>query len=129
MQTRPTSTPIFPPIADPAWVVTLFSFTGTLLAARQRPDEVLGAVLDAGLCRRIEIDAPQHFRSYPAFDGAELDRTREVLERYGARLSVLGCYHDASPAPGVFRNHTQSVDLLERQIRAGSQEQPVTVPG
>lgn len=118
MQTRPISTPIFPPIADPAWVVTLFSFTGTLLEGRQRPDQVLGAVLDAGLCRRIEIDAPQHFRSYPAFDGAELDRTREVLDRYGARLSVLGCYHDASPAPGVFRNHTQSVDLLERQIRA-----------
>jgi hypothetical protein len=119
VQTRPTSTPIFPPIADPAWVVTLFSFTGTLLAARQRPDEVLGAVLDAGLCRRIEIDAPQHFRSYPAFDdGAELDRTRDVLERYGGRLTVLGCYHDASPAPGVFRGHSQSVDLLERQIRA-----------
>jgi hypothetical protein len=119
VQTRPNSTPIFPPIADPAWVVTLFSFTGTLLEARQRPDQVLGAVLDAGLCRRIEIDAPQHFRSYPAFDdAAELDRTREVLERYSARLTVLGCYHDASPAPGVFRDHTESVDLLERQIRA-----------
>jgi hypothetical protein len=118
VQTRPVPTSILPPIADPAWVVTLFSFTGTLLEARQRPDQVLGAVLDAGLSRRIEIDGPQHFRSYPAFDDAELDRTREVLERYGARLSVLGCYHDASPAPGVFLDRTRSVDLLARQIRA-----------
>ena len=118
MRTQPIPNSIFPPIADPAWVVTLFSFTGTLLDARQRPDQILGAVLDAGLGRRIEIDAPQHFRSYPAFDDAELDRTREVLERYGARLSVLGCYLDASPAPGVFLDHTRSVDLLARQIRA-----------
>ena len=112
------SNPILPPTTDPAWVVTLFSFTGTLLEAGRRPDEILAAVLENGLSRRIEIDAPQHFRSYPALDGAELDRTREVLERYGARLNVLGCYHDVSPAPGVLLNHDQSVDQLMRQIRA-----------
>jgi hypothetical protein len=110
--------PSLPPVADPAWIVTLFSFTGTLLKARQGPDAILAAVLDAGLSRRLEIDAPQHFRSYPALDGAELDRTREILERYGARLNVLGCYHDASPAPGVFLSYSQSVARLERQIRA-----------
>jgi hypothetical protein len=112
------SNPILPPVADPAWVITLFSFTGPLLEARHRPDEILGAVLESGLSRNVEIDAPQHFRSYPAFDDAELGRTRDLLERHGARLNVLGCYHDASPAPGVFLSHDQSVDQLDRQIRA-----------
>jgi hypothetical protein len=118
MRTLPMSTPILPPIDDPAWVVTLFSFTGTLLEARQRPDGILADILEDGLSRCIEIDAPQHFRSYPALDGAELDQTRILLERYGARLTVLGCYHDVSPAPGVFLSHSQGVDRLERQIRA-----------
>jgi sugar phosphate isomerase/epimerase len=118
MRTLPTSSPILPPVDDPAWVVTLFSFTGTLLEARQRPDDILNSVLGDGLARRIEIDAPQHFRSYPSLHDTELDRTSEVLERYGARLNILGCYHDASPAPGRFLSHDQSVDRLEKQIRA-----------
>jgi sugar phosphate isomerase/epimerase len=106
------------PIDDPGWVVTLFSFTGTLLEAQLRPDEIMAGILEIGLSRRIEIDAPQHFRSYPALQDAELDRTREVLECYGARLHVLGCYHDASPAPGVYLSPEQAVDRLSRQIRA-----------
>ncbi|HEY7274048.1 MAG TPA: hypothetical protein VH502_15050 [Actinoplanes sp.] len=118
MTTLPMPNPILPPTADPAWVITLFSFTGVLLEARRRPDEILTGILEDGMARRIEIDAPQHFRSYPAFEDAELGRTRDLLEQYGARLSVLGCYHDASPAAGVFLGHNQSVDLLERQIRA-----------
>ena len=122
MTTQPISTLILPPIADPAWVITLFSFTPTLLEARQRPDEILTGILENGLARHIEIDAPQHFRSYPTFDDAELGRTRDVLERYGARLNVLGCYHDASPAAGVFLNHNQGVDLWRGRSarRAGS---------
>ena len=82
------------------------------------PDEILAAVLDAGLASRIEIDAPQHFRGFPAPADAELDRTRGVLERHGARLNVLGCYLDVSPAPGVFLSPEQGVDQLRGQVRA-----------
>jgi hypothetical protein len=38
--------------------------------------------------------------------------------RHGARLNVLGCYLDASPAPGVFLSPEQCVDQLSGQIRA-----------
>jgi sugar phosphate isomerase/epimerase len=105
-------------MADPSWAVTLFSFTNTLLEARQSPDEVLAAALDAGLSRRIEIDAPQHFRSFPRMDAGDLDKTRAVLERYDTSMTVLGCYLDYAVAPGVLLPHDECVDQLERQIRA-----------
>ena len=74
------------------WAITLFSLTNELLEASRTADELLETVLESGAARRIEIDAPQHFRAHPRADAEEVAATRAVLDRHGATPTLLGAY-------------------------------------
>lgn len=104
--------------SDPRWAVTLFSFTNELLAAERSPDDLLAGVLADDLATLVEIDAAQHFRSFPVLDLEEVRRTAEVVQAAGARVSLLGGGADLVPAPGVRLDDETVLAQLVAQIEA-----------
>lgn len=104
--------------ARPRWAVTLFSFTNELLVADRSPDELLAEVLRDGLAPLVEIDAAQHFRSFPVLDREEVLRTAEVVRAAGAHVSLLGGGADFVPAPGVRLDDAAVLAQLVAQIEA-----------
>ena len=104
-------------LGGPRWAVTLFSFTNELLAAEGSPDALLAEVLaDGGTL--VEIDAAQHFRSFPVLDLDEVRRTAEVVRAAGASVSLLGGGADFLPAPGVHLDDHAVLAQLAAQIEA-----------
>ncbi len=86
-------------MSGPRWSVTLFSFTNELLAADETPDDLLRRILRDG-CDTVEIDAAQHFRSFPVLDAAEVAATAGLVRAAGAAVSILGGGADVFPGPG-----------------------------
>ena len=105
---------------DAEWAVTLFSFTPQIVAAERTPDEVLADVVAAGLGSTIEVDAPQHFRSYPSLDGADTEAFAALVSRLGVRLSLLGVYDDAGLRSDRPFTLEESADYVGRQIEAAA---------
>jgi hypothetical protein len=105
------------PSAGPRWAVTLFSYTNELLAAEHPPDELLADVLADGTAL-VEIDASQHFRSFPVLEPDEVRRTADVVRAAGARVSLLGGGADFLPAPGVRLDDDAVLAQLGAQIEA-----------
>jgi hypothetical protein len=102
----------------PRWAVTLFSFTNELLAGTETPDELLAGVLADGVADVIEIDAAQHFRSFPLLDPAEVRRTAEVVHAAGGSVSLLGGGADLTPAPGARLDDDAVLEQLATQLEA-----------
>jgi hypothetical protein len=110
---------VSPEAPGPRWAVTLFSFTNELLAATRSPDDLLaGVVRGDRVATVVEIDAAQHFRSFPLLDPAEVGCTADVLEAAGARVSLLGGGADVAPAPGVRLDDEAALAQLTAQIGA-----------
>jgi hypothetical protein len=86
--------------AGPRWAVTAFSLTNELLAATGSPDDLLRDLLRSGVATVVEIDAAQHFRSFPLLDPVEVARTAATVREEGGTVSVLGGGAEVSPAPG-----------------------------
>jgi hypothetical protein len=106
------------PSAGPRWAVTLFSFTNELLAAERSPDDLLAEVLEADGTTLVEIDAAQHFRSFPLLDLDEVRRAAEVVRGAGARVSLLGGGADLVPGPGIRLDDEAVLVQLKAQVEA-----------
>jgi len=103
------------------WAIALFSLTNELLEASRTADELLEAVLESGAARRIEIDAPQHFRAHPRAGAEEVAATRAVLDRHGATPTLLGVYAERWAAPGAPADPARARDALAAQLRTAAE--------
>lgn len=107
-------------LAAPDWAVTMFSFTTELITARRTPSQLFEDLLDSQVTDQIEIDAPQYFTSYPRINGTEAAELREIVERRGARLSILGIYNDAASRHTGHFSLDEAEDYVADQIRAAA---------
>ncbi|VXC24861.1 conserved hypothetical protein [Arthrobacter sp. 9AX] len=108
-------------LAAPDWAVTMFSFTNELIRGERTPLQLVEALLDAQVTDQIEIDAPQHFVSYPRINATEASELRRLMERRQARLSILGIYNDAGSRKDYRFTLDQAEAYLADQIRAASE--------
>jgi len=107
-------------VGAPRWAETLFSLTNELLEATRSPDDLLRDVLRSGVTTAVEIDAAQHFRSFPVLDPAEVARTAAIVREEGGRVSVLGGGAEVAPAPGVVASERVVLDQLRSQLDAAA---------
>lgn len=98
--------------------LTMFSWTQDLLDGPETPDEIVARVAGLGLADWIEVDAGQHFRTYPRIADAELASLRAALG--SARPSLLGIYLDDATSPTTFLDDDARFALLEVQLRAAA---------
>jgi sugar phosphate isomerase/epimerase len=82
--------------AGPEWAVTMFSFTTELVTGDRTPLQLIEDVAEQDLARIVEIDGPQHFSTFPSFDREEIEQVRDLVDRHGLRLSMLGIYNDSA---------------------------------
>jgi len=106
--------------SPPRLAVTLFSFTNELLAADRSPDAMLEGLLRAEPGVAVEIDAAQHFRSFPLLDADEVRRTAAVIEAADAGVSLLGGGADVAPAPGRLLDGREQLAQVRSQIAAAA---------
>lgn len=99
---------------------TLFSFTNELLAGHESPDALLAALLRAEPGVAVEIDAAQHFRSFPRLDLDEVRRSAAIVEEAGGRVSLLGGGADIAPGPGRWAGEDEQLAQLRSQIAAAA---------
>ncbi|MGN6445229.1 hypothetical protein [Amnibacterium sp.] len=100
--------------------MTLFALTNELLAAARSPDELLRDVLGSGVTGVVEIDAAQHFRSFPRLEPAEVARTAGVVRDEGGAVSLLGGGADLTPAPGRTIDEEAALAQLRAQLDAAA---------
>lgn len=106
---------------DDSWAVTMFSFTSSLVRGERTPVQLIEDVVDAGLATTIEVDAPQHFATYPDFDAEEVEALRSVVARRGIRLSMMGVYNDAGSRRESAFTLEESVRYISRQLEVASE--------
>jgi hypothetical protein len=107
--------------AEPEWAVTSFSFTLELQRARRTPVELLGDILDAGLTRTLEVDAPQGFRTFPDIAAQEIEAFHQFVHDRDVRLSMLGVYCDLAAPTGRLLTLDEAEAFTAAQIRAAGQ--------
>ena len=100
------------------WAVSLFSFTNELLAATAPPDALLAALIAAEPGSTVEIDAAQHFRSFPVLDPGEVARTAGVVDAGGGAVSLLGGGAEVVPSPGRPIDEAVVLAQLASQVAA-----------
>lgn len=105
---------------DQHWAVTMFSFTNEMMAARATPDELLARVGAEALGRAIEVDAAQHFTSFPRIDAVEMDAFRATVDAQAMSPTLLGIYLDFRLDAGRPRTEDEALDFLTAQCRAAA---------
>ncbi len=103
------------------WAVTLFSFSNELMAAERSACELLDDVLASGLSKIVELDGPQHFRNYPRPPAKQVEDTKAVLAKYGAKVGQLGIYIDRTVAQAKFLDHDQVVAQVRVQLELAAE--------
>ncbi len=102
------------------WAVTMFSFTNELQERERTADELLRGVAEAAVADAVEIDAAQHFDSFPAFARTEIDAFRRSIDATGLTPTMMGVYLDQRIDARGPRSMTDDLEILARQAHAAS---------
>ncbi|MFD1715420.1 hypothetical protein ACFSBZ_13170 [Amnibacterium flavum] len=105
---------------DTTWATTLYSFTNELMEGAASPDELIQEIVSSGLATAIEVDAAQHFASFPAIDEDEAARTRDAIQRVGATPTMLGIYADIRIDSRGRRDQEELRMFVLRQLEAAA---------
>ncbi|WP_136587623.1 hypothetical protein [Microbacterium hydrothermale] len=110
-----------PPTApDMTWAVTMFSFTNELHERERTADELLRGVASAAVADAVEVDAAQHFASFPAFARTEIDAFRRSIDASGLTPTMMGAYLDRRIDARGPRSMDDDLEMLSRQAHAAS---------
>ncbi len=104
----------------PTWAVTMFSFTNELHERSRTPDQLMREVIDTGLSSAIEVDAAQHFPSFPRISDDDIAGFRRQLDATGATPTMMGAYLDARLDSRGPRNADEAHEFLSSQIDAAA---------
>jgi len=104
----------------PSWGTTLFSWTDDLMRAERTPDQIAEDVCSSGYGSFLEVDAGQHFRSFPSIEDSETAALRRVFDGSAVRPSLLGLHIDAALSPTESLGEDARVELLVPQLRAAA---------
>lgn len=102
------------------WAVTLYSFTNELMSGRWEPSDLAAEVARTTGAEGIEVDAAQHFPSFPMIDDAEADRLRDALAGAGVTPTMLGGYLDLRLDGRGPRNEDEALEVVLHQVRAAA---------
>jgi hypothetical protein len=102
------------------WAVTLFSFTNELHERTRSADDLLRLIARERLADGVEVDAAQHFVSFPDISDDEIDRFRRTIDETGLTPTMMGGYLDARLDARGPRSPQEQEDLLRVQLRAAS---------
>ncbi len=105
----------------PTWAVTMFSFTNELHEGSRSPDELLGEVVGAGLTTAIEVDAAQHFPSFPRISDNDIAGFRRRVDSMGVSPTMMGAYLDARLDARGPRTPDEAAEFLSAQLVAAAE--------
>ncbi|MFF2050314.1 hypothetical protein ACFVU2_01815 [Leifsonia sp. NPDC058194] len=98
----------------------MFSFTTELVRGDRSPLELIEDVLASGVTDTIEVDGPQCFTSLPVFPPEEVTAFREMVDRTGVGLSMLGVYNDRFTRPGHVFTAQEGADFISGQLASAA---------
>lgn len=106
--------------AGPEWAVTLFSFTNELHERSRSANDILREVGESGLAAAVEVDAAQHFGSFPLISDADIAAFRRATDDVGVTPTMMGGYLDLRLDRRGPRSPREQEDLLRAQLEAAA---------
>lgn len=106
--------------AGPTWAVTLFSFTNELHERTRPANDIVREIGRTGLATAVEVDAAQHFVSFPLISDADIDAFRRAADDAGVTPTMMGGYLDIRLDRRGPRSPHEQEELLRRQLEAAA---------
>lgn len=97
-----------------------FNWTPEVIRADRTATAIAVGVVTGGIADRIEVEAGQVWRSYPAPLNSEVDALRESLTAAGGAVSIVGASIDEWTADGRRRDDDERLAFLMPQLQAAA---------
>lgn len=101
-----------------AWAVTMFSFTNELHERTRSADALLREVAAQHIAGAVEVDAAQHFRTFPAISVEEVAAFRRTMDDTGMTPTMMGGYVDIRLDQRGPRDADEQLEFLRQQVAA-----------